>query len=120
MMMAPRASGDRNGLARLLRLGAFLLDYALRPGGALVLFVLVLVGWEAGYIPSVSRDAVAEVRQHERQTSERERERVRVYEKLSTALDRLAEEQRRQNEIRKFRECAEIRDADLRRQCLRQ
>jgi hypothetical protein len=90
-----------------------------QPGGLAILLLGVGLALYTGYLPSPVTRTEAKVDQHIATVDRIVHVRSEEQRELVGALKRLTEQIEQRNRRDKLRECAEIRDVDLRRECLR-
>jgi hypothetical protein len=105
----------RNGWERKL----YLAGKAVREIGVPTLMLAVFVGWLSGWIPSSISRTEAKLVEHDARLNAAVGTRAETDRKLADILLRLTGEMEQRNRRDKLRECAEIRDPDIRRECLR-
>jgi hypothetical protein len=90
-----------------------------QPGGLAIALVAVGLLLYTGYLPSVVTRIEAQLSEHRSDVGRLVVQRSQEQVELIGALKRLTEEIGARNRRDKLRECAEIRDGELRRECLR-
>lgn len=90
-----------------------------QPGGLAILLLGIGLALYTGYLPSPVTRTEAKVDQHIANVDRIVQVRSEEQRELVGALKRLTEEISRRNARDRIRECAEIRDLELRRECLR-
>ena len=83
------------------------------------LVVLIILGMVTGYVKSPITEIQAEARVHEAGLKQAVTSRIVRDERVIEVLTRLAERMDKQDRRVQFRECQEIKDVELRRECLR-
>lgn len=92
--------------------------FAKEPGGVALLVVMILFGFETGWIPSRLSRIDAKVDVHQTTLDRAIATRTQKDDRLAEILNRLVAEIEKQNKRDRIRECAEIQDRELRQKCL--
>jgi hypothetical protein len=90
-----------------------------QPGGLAILLLAAGLALYTGYLPSPVTRTEAKVDQHISNVKEIVQARSEEQRELVGALKRLTEQIERRNARDRVKECGEIKDVDLRRECLR-
>jgi hypothetical protein len=90
-----------------------------QPGGLAILLLGIGLALYTGYLPSPVTRTEAKVDQHIASVDRIVQVRSEEQRELVGALKRLTEQIESRNRRDRLRECAEIRDVELRRECLR-
>lgn len=94
-------------------------DFVQKPGGMAMLFLAFCLAVYTGYIPSETTALAGQLRAHDASHASLAKERLEVDRQVAEALKgihRVISDRERRDRLR---ECEAIKDADLRRECLR-
>ena len=111
----PRTLRGGNGWAARLQV---VRQFMNEPGGVAFLVLAFVLGTYAGWIPSPLTRLETAITVHDARAVTAVAQRVETDKKLAEILTRLTHELTAQNRRNSLRECAEIKDLDIRRRCL--